>query len=100
MNASLFLTCFFVYISAMILFGCWISRRKQSGNDFLLGGRALPLFLTLGTTVATMVGTGSSMGAVGKSYENGWMGSYMDWAALWVFSLRPGSSPPCANTAS
>ena len=86
MNASLFLTCFFVYISAMILFGCWISRRKQSGNDFLLGGRALPLFLTLGTTVATMVGTGSSMGAVGKSYENGWMGSlYGLGGALGIF---------------
>ena len=88
MNSSLFLTCFFVYILAMILFGCWISRRKQSGNDFLLGGRALPLFLTLGTTVATMVGTGSSMGAVGKAYQSGWMGSlYGLGGALGIFIL-------------
>ena len=86
MNSSLFLTCFFLYILAMILFGCWISRRKQSGNDFLLGGRALPLFLTLGTTVATMVGTGSSMGAVGKAYQSGWMGSlYGLGGALGIF---------------
>jgi len=74
-STGLFLTCFFVYIAGMIGFGCWVSRRKQSGDDFLLGGRALPLFLTLGTTVATMVGTGSSMGAVGKAYQNGWMGA-------------------------
>lgn len=75
MSPTLFLTCFFIYIAAMIAFGCWVSRKKQSGDDFLLGGRSLPLFLTLGTTLATMVGTGSSMGAVGKAYESGWMGS-------------------------
>ena len=75
MNPTLFLTCFFLYIAAMIAFACWVSRRKQSGDDFLLGGRSLPLFLTLGTTIATMVGTGSSMGAVGKAYAGGWMGA-------------------------
>ncbi len=75
MNSNLFLTCFFTYLIGVILFGWWMTRKKQSGEDFLLGGRALPFFLTLGTTVATMVGTGSSMGAVGKAYENGWFGS-------------------------
>jgi len=75
MNPSLFLACFFVYIVGMIAFGWWMTRRKQTGSDFLLGGRSLPLLLTLGTTIATMVGTGSSMGAVGKAYENGWGGS-------------------------
>ncbi|MGI9239882.1 MAG: sodium:solute symporter family protein [Verrucomicrobiales bacterium] len=75
MSAELFLSCFFIYIAGMIGFGCWVSRRKQSGDDFLLGGRTVPLFLTLGTTVATMVGTGSSMGAVGKAYQSGWMGA-------------------------
>ena len=75
MNPTLFLTCFFVYIAGMIVFGWWMTRRKQTGSDFLLGGRSLPFFLTLGTTIATMVGTGSSMGAVGKAYENGWGGS-------------------------
>ena len=75
MNPSLFLACFFIYIVGMIAFGWWMTRRKQTGSDFLLGGRSLPFFLTLGTTIATMVGTGSSMGAVGKAYENGWGGS-------------------------
>ncbi|MDB4413087.1 sodium:solute symporter family protein [Pirellulaceae bacterium] len=75
MNPTLFLICFFVYVLAMILFGWWITRKPQSGDDFLLGGRKLPFFLTLGTTLATMVGTGSSMGAVGKAYSAGWIGS-------------------------
>ena len=60
--------------------------RKQSGDDFLLGGRALPLFLTLGTTVATMVGTGSSMGAAGKAYTGGWTGCLFGIGAFWGIS--------------
>lgn len=74
MSPQLFLTCFALYVSAMIVFGWWVSRKQTSGDDFLLGGRRVPLFLTLGTTIATMVGTGSSMGAVGKGYQGGWMG--------------------------
>ncbi len=76
MDATLFLGCFFAYLAGMILFGWWVSRHKQSGEDFLLGGRSLLFLLTLRTPVATMVGTGSSMDAVGKGYENGWAGSY------------------------
>ena len=56
MNSQLFLITFVLYIVAMIVFGWWISRHKRgSGDDFLLGGRSVPLFLTVGTTVATMV---------------------------------------------
>ena len=74
-DPNFFLSCFILYIAATILFGWWMTRKKQSGEDFLLGGRSLPLFLTLGTTLATMVGTGSSIGAVGKGFQNGWAGS-------------------------
>ncbi|KGE77040.1 sodium:solute symporter family protein [Halomonas salina] len=76
MNSHLFLSSFFVYILAMIGFGWWVSRNDRgTGDDFLLGGRSVPLFLTVGTTVATMVGTGSSMGAVGFGYSSGWGGA-------------------------
>ncbi len=47
---------------------------QKTGEDFLLGGRSLPMILTLGSTVGTMVGTGSSVGAVGFGYSNGWAG--------------------------
>lgn len=75
MNSNLFLICFFIYIILMIGIGWWVTRRKQTGDGFLLGDRSVPLLLTLGTTLATMVGTGSSMGAVGKAYQSGWSGA-------------------------
>lgn len=68
------LMAFLGYLGFMIWFGWWVSRNAKGGDNFLLGGRNLPFLLTLGTTVATMVGTGSSMGAVGFAYLNGWAG--------------------------
>ena len=76
MSPTLFLTCFGIYVVVLTMFGSWIASRNQTGDDFLLGGRSLPLFLTLGTTIATIIGTGSSMGSVGKAYAAGWMGSF------------------------
>lgn len=75
MNSQVFLTAFAVYILFLIWLGWLASRKQKDGDDFLLAGRSLPLFLTLGTTLATMVGTGSSMGAVGFGYANGWAGA-------------------------
>ncbi|MGB1199923.1 MAG: sodium:solute symporter family protein [Cognaticolwellia aestuarii] len=70
-----FTLAFIGYMLVMIFIGWWVSRKQKSGDDFLLAGRNVPLFLSLGTTVATMVGTGSSMGAVGFAYYNGWAGA-------------------------
>ncbi|WP_051687157.1 sodium:solute symporter [Microbulbifer sp. HZ11] len=75
MNASIFLGAFGLYIVFLIAVGWFASRRSTDEDDFLLAGRSLPIFLTIGTTVATMVGTGSSMGAVGFGYANGWAGA-------------------------
>lgn len=71
----IFIIAFVLYVGAMIFLSWFVSRKHNNGEDFLLGGRSLPLLLTLGTTVATMVGTGSSMGAVGFAYKNGWAGT-------------------------
>jgi SSS family solute:Na+ symporter len=65
MNTDIFLGAFALYIIFLIWLGWFVSRKQSGGEDFLLAGRSLPLFLTLGTTLATMVGTGSSIGAVG-----------------------------------
>ena len=75
MNPTFFLLVFAGYVTLMIVLSWWVSRAQSSGQDFLLGGRKVPGFLTLGTTIATMVGTGSSMGAVGFAYTNGWVGT-------------------------
>lgn len=74
MNNLSFLIWFAIYACAMIALGWYVSRNQKNGDDFLLGGRSLPMILTLGSTVGTMVGTGSSVGAVGFGYTNGWAG--------------------------
>jgi SSS family solute:Na+ symporter len=74
-NQLLFLAIFIVYLLVMVAISWAVSRSQKSSNDFLLAGRKVPFLLTVGTTVATMVGTGSSMGAVGFAYQNAWAGS-------------------------
>ncbi|NND06880.1 MAG: sodium:solute symporter family protein [Saprospiraceae bacterium] len=74
MSTGLFLAVFAIYILGMIALSVWVSRKQKSGEDFLLGNRGIPFLLMLGTTVATLVGTGSSMGAVGKGYSDGLVG--------------------------
>ena len=74
-NKDLFFIIFGFYMVGMVVLGWWVSRGQKSGDDFLLGGRKVPFLLVLGTTIATMVGTGSSMGAVGKAYSLGWAGA-------------------------
>lgn len=87
-DKDLFFAIFGVYIVGMVVLGWWVSRGQKSGDDYLLGGRQVPFFLVLGTTIATMVGTGSSMGAVGKAYSNGWAGAlFAIGAGLGLFFL-------------
>ncbi len=75
MPTNLFLAIFGLYITALVVLSWWVSRKQDSGEDYLLGNRQVPFLLILGTTVATLVGTGSSMGAVGLGYQAGWAGS-------------------------
>ena len=63
-----------VYVVILMFFGWYIPRKQSGGADFLLGGRNVPFVLVLGTCLATLVGTGSTMGAVGSAYNNGWGG--------------------------
>lgn len=77
-----------VFVAMMILLSVWVSRRTSSGEDFLMAGRRLGTPLLLGTTLATLVGTGSSLGAVGFAWENGWAGAlYGIGGALGVLAL-------------
>ena len=69
-----FLMWFLLYAFIMMFIGWYVTRNQKTGEDFILGGRKLPMLLTLGSTVGTMVGTGSSIGAVSFGYSNGWAG--------------------------
>lgn len=74
MSSSLFLLGFGLYLLLMIAISYLVSRKQHSSEDFLLAGRNVSGGLTFGTTVATMIGTGTSMGAVGYAYQHGWGG--------------------------
>ena len=74
-DQGIYLGVFIAFILFLILVGIGVSRKVKNGEDFLMGGRGLSLPLLVGTSVATLVGTGSSMGAVGFTYSNGWGGA-------------------------
>ncbi|CNH20020.1 sodium:solute symporter family protein [Yersinia pekkanenii] len=74
MENNNFLIWFFLYAVCMMTVGWYVTRHQKTGEDFILGGRKMPMLLTLGSTVGTMVGTGSSIGAVSFGYANGWAG--------------------------
>jgi SSS family solute:Na+ symporter len=74
MDSRYFLAGFALYLLIMIGISYLVSRRQNSSEDFLLAGRKVSGGLTFGTTVATMIGTGTSMGAVGFAYTHGWSG--------------------------
>lgn len=71
----IYLTVFIGFVILMIIVGVVIARLNRTGEDFLMAGRGLNTPLLLATTLATLVGTGSSLGAVGFAYENGWAGA-------------------------
>jgi Na+/proline symporter len=82
-----------IAILFMLGISWWVARRTSNGEDFLLAGRKLGTPLVMGSTLATLVGTGSSLGAVGFAYQNGWAGMLYGiggaagiFLLLWLFS--------------
>lgn len=83
-----YLPPFLLSVLLMVGIAIWVARRTKNGEDFLLGGRRLGTPLLAATTLATLVGTGSSLGAVGFAYTNGWAGAlYGVGGAVGVFLL-------------
>lgn len=68
----LFIGGFIAWICFMIFVGWITSRGKNEGSSFLTGGGNLGFFLIFCTVGATMIGTGSSMGAIGNGFNHGW----------------------------
>ena len=89
-SPTVFLVAFVVYIAVMIFIGWYSSRGKSEGTDYLTGGRGLNLLMIFGTIGATMIGTGSSMGAISNGFRSGWGGS--------TYGL--GCSPACVRRTS
>lgn len=71
----LFIGGFIAWIVIMILVGYFTSKGKNEGSDFLTAGGDLGFFLIFCTVGATMIGTGSSMGAISNGFNHGWGGA-------------------------
>lgn len=85
---TFFMIGFAVYVVLMILIGYFSSKGKASGKGYLTGGGQLPFFLIFATMGATLIGTGSSIGATANGFKNGFGGAaYGLGAALGVFGL-------------
>ena len=60
-----------LYIVLVTGFGVWVSRRIKSVSDYLLAGRNLGIIVLGGSTLATLIGAGATIGATGLAYRHG-----------------------------
>jgi len=68
------------YSVGLIALGIWVSRRVRESSDFFVGGRSLSAGLLFSTFLAANIGAGSTVGATGHAYTDGfaawwWNGS-------------------------
>ena len=68
----LFLGGFIAWMAFVICVGFFGSRGKRGGEKFLAGGSDMSLFPIFCTLGATIIGTGSSIGAIGDGFNHGW----------------------------
>lgn len=73
--SSSFIIGLVVYVTVLAVIGYLFSHRKNEGENFLTGGKAISLLPLLGTIGATMIGTGLSLGATANGFRYGWGGS-------------------------
>lgn len=64
-----------LYLVGMIALGFFAKGQVDDMDDFILGGRRFNVIALTGTIMATMVGSGMTMGSVGNAYEFGATGS-------------------------
>lgn len=73
-----------LYLVAMLGIGFFAKGKIQTMDDFILGGKRFGKVALIGTIVATMVGSGMTMGAVGTAYKQ-WINKYSPLDVLWIF---------------
>ena len=84
----LFLGGFILWMIFVISVGFFESCGKRSGQKFLTGGSDMSLFLIFCTLGGAIIGTGSSIGAIGDGFNHGWGGAIFGLgSALWLLLL-------------
>ncbi len=72
------ITIFIIYFGLLIILGpvgAKMMKKKDSG-DFILAGRAVPLWLVIGGIIATLVNTATLLGYSGSGYQVGLAGYF------------------------
>lgn len=64
---------FVIYFALLIIIGPLAAKkmRKKDSSDYILAGRAVPLWLVVGGIVATLINTASLLGYAGSGYSLG-----------------------------
>jgi len=70
-----------IYMLSLIVVGFVAKGKIKTMDDFILGGRRFTRFALVGTIMATMVGSGMTLGSVGDAYRLGATGN-----VFWVYS--------------
>jgi SSS family solute:Na+ symporter len=68
---TLFVAVVLAYPLALIGVSLWRSRKVKSHDDFMVAGRAVPVYMLVGTLVCTWIGSGSLFGGAGLAYRTG-----------------------------
>ncbi|MBE0593142.1 MAG: sodium:solute symporter family protein, partial [Gemmatimonadales bacterium] len=66
-----FVAVVLAYPLALIGVSLWRSRKVKSHDDFMVAGRAVPVYMLVGTLVCTWIGSGSLFGGAGLAYRTG-----------------------------
>lgn len=74
-NENILLMILLVYVTGITAFGIWLGTRIKTTGEFLLAGRGVGIFVLAGSTLATIIGTGATIGATGYAYKYGFAGS-------------------------
>ena len=71
MIGTLDMVVFGIYFLVVIAIGLVTFRRVRGGSDYALAGQSLGWPVTVGTLVATMIGSSAAMGKAGTAYQYG-----------------------------
>ena len=72
MGGSSYLIVIVIYLLLMGGIGVYFAKRRvHTGEEFMLAGRSLPLWVMMGTLLATWVGSGTIVGGATFTYQHG-----------------------------
>ncbi|WP_436371712.1 sodium:solute symporter family protein [Cytobacillus sp. BC1816] len=69
---NIYLVAVILYLILMALIGVYFAKKSvKNSDDFMVAGRSLPLFVVMGTLLATFVGSGTVVGGASFIYQYG-----------------------------